>query len=42
MVRKCGPDPVAFLTSLCIVDLMLHLSVEFLEQVFWKVIVSSY
>ena len=42
MVCKCGPDLVAFHSRLCVVAFMLYPPVEFLEQVFLKILVSSY
>ena len=42
IVFKCGPDLVVFLNVLFVVDFILYLSVEFVEQVLWKIIVLGY
>jgi hypothetical protein len=41
MVSKCGPDLVVFLLGLCVTGLVLYLSVKFLDQLLWKIVIFS-
>jgi hypothetical protein len=41
VVSKCGLDLVVFLLGLCVTGLVLYLSVRFLEQLLWKIVIFS-
>jgi len=41
MKSKCGPGPfVVFISIACVISFVVYLSVEFLNEVLWKVVVS--
>jgi len=42
MVSECGPDLVVFLFIFFVTGFVLYLSVEFLKQLLWKIIIFSY
>jgi len=40
MISKCGPGPfVVFISILCVISFVVFMSVEFLKEVLWKVVV---
>jgi len=42
MVSKCGSYLVVFLLGLCVTGLVPYLSVMFLGQLLWKIVIFSY
>jgi len=41
MISECGPGPfVVFISIVCVVSFVVYLSVEFLKEVLWKVVVT--